>query len=121
MKQPFMLAGLALFFISNVFAQSTNEKPALIAGTMIVMPELEPGDKTEAINKALEDKSQPGNQNTAGHIKADYEPNAGLYSWVFGEVIHNALNSGQSGDADTLSSGPLKMTMSKKNKANPGC
>jgi len=93
MKKTFSLTFIVIMLVCSVFAQTSSDKPTLVAETMYLMPKRGMEDKFEAAIKAHNTKFHPEGPYKAGLRKVEYGEKAGWYVWVFGPTTYAAIDS----------------------------
>ncbi len=93
MKKTFTLTSIALFLVYSVFAQTSAEKPTLVAETMYIMPKSGMEEKFEAAVKAHDTKYHPEGKYQAGLRKVEYGDKAGWYIWVYGPTTYSSIDT----------------------------
>lgn len=93
MKKTFTLTSIALFLVCSVFAQTSAEKPTLVAETMYIMPKRGMEEKFEAAVKAHDTKYHPEGKYQAGLRKVEYGDKAGWYIWVYGPTTYSSIDT----------------------------
>ncbi len=93
MKRSLILLSIALTLAGSAFAQSTDEKPAVVFENMYILPKRGMDDKLEAAIKAHDLKFHPDGPYIAGLRKVEYGEKAGWYVWVFGPASYSAIDT----------------------------
>ena len=83
----------ALFIVNSAFAQTSDEKPTMVAETMYIMPKKGMNDKFEAAIKAHNLKYHPEGPYKAGLRKVEYGDKAGWYVWVYGPTTYSSIDT----------------------------
>lgn len=93
MRKKLTLAGIAIFAVCGLFAQTSPEKPSMVVETMYIMPKKGMEVKFEAAVKAHDVKFHPDGPYKAGLRKVEYGDKAGWYVWVFGPTTYASLDT----------------------------
>jgi hypothetical protein len=93
MKRNLTLAFIAMTFVFGAVAQSTDEKPTMVAENMYIMPKRGMEEKFEAAVLAHDLKYHADGPYKAGLRKVEYGEKAGWYVWVFGPTTYASIDS----------------------------
>jgi len=93
MKKRSVLAIVVILIAFGAFAQTAEEKPAIVSETMYILPKRGMEDKFEAAVKAHDLKFHPEGPYQAGLRKVEYGEKSGWYVWVFGPTSYSSIDT----------------------------